>query len=174
MKNKNFNFFSGFFGPDFFGPEIGPRNFGRVESAPPTSRLGTSGPGRVGDGKSGRNRKPDAFLKSQRKIKISTFFAIFLVRIFLDPKLDPGILAESKVPPTSRLGRSGLGGSSTEKSGQNRKPGAFLKSRRKIKISTFFWIFLVRIFSNSKSDPRILSESKVPPTSRLGTSGLGG
>ena len=50
-KNKNFNFFFDFFGPDFFGPEIGPRNFGRVESAPPTSRLGTSGPGRVGDKK---------------------------------------------------------------------------------------------------------------------------
>ena len=33
-KNSFFNFFFKFFGPDFFGPEIGPRNFGRVESAP--------------------------------------------------------------------------------------------------------------------------------------------
>ena len=41
----------------------------------------------VGDGKSGRNRKPDAFLKSQRKMKISTFFSIFLVPIFSDPKV---------------------------------------------------------------------------------------
>ena len=38
----------------------------------------------------------------------------------------------------------------TKKSGQNQKPGAFLKSRRKIKISTFFAIFLVRIFSDPK------------------------
>ena len=68
-----------------------------------------------GDGKTGQNRKPDAFLKPQQKIKISTFFSIFLVRIFSDPKLDPGILAESKVPPTSRLGTSGLGGSATKK-----------------------------------------------------------
>ena len=98
-KNKNYNFFFDFFGPDFFGPEIGPRNFGRVESAPPNSRVGISGPGRVGDEKSGQNRTPDAFLKSQRKIKISTFFSIFLVPIFSDPKLDPGILAELKVPP---------------------------------------------------------------------------
>ena len=69
----------------------------------------------VGDGKSGQNRKPDAFLKSQRKIKKSTFFLIFLVRIFSDPKLDPGLLAESKVPPTSGLGTSGLGGSAAKK-----------------------------------------------------------
>ena len=65
--------------------------------------------------KSGQNQKPGVFSKSQRKIKISTFFSIFLVRIFSDPKLDPGILAESKVPPPSRLGTSGLGGSATKK-----------------------------------------------------------
>ena len=65
---------------------MGPWNFGRVGSAPPTIRVGTSGPGRVGDEKSGQNRKPDAFLKSQRKIKKLTFFSIFLVPIFSDPK----------------------------------------------------------------------------------------
>ena len=64
----------------------------------------------VGDRKHGQNENPDAFLKSQRKIKISTFFWIFLDRIFSDLKLDAGILAESKAPPTSRLGTSGLGG----------------------------------------------------------------
>ena len=79
-------FFSNFFGLDFFGPEIGPRNFGRVEGAPPTSRVGTSGPGRVRDEKSGQNRKSDAFLKTQRKIKKSTFFSLSLVPIFSDPK----------------------------------------------------------------------------------------
>ena len=118
----------------------------------------------VGDGKSDQNRKPDTFLKSQRKIKNSTFFSIFLVPIFSDPKLDPGILAESKVPPpTSRVGTSGPGRVGDEKSGQNRKPDAFLKSQRKIKKSTFFSIFLVPIFSDPKLDPGILAESEVPP-----------
>ena len=54
------------------------------------------------------------------------------------------------MPPTSRLGTSGLGGLATNKSGQNRKRGAFSKSRQTIKISTFFSIFLVRIFSDPK------------------------
>ena len=126
----------------------------------------------VGDGKSGQNRKPHAFLKSQRKIKISTFFSIFLVRIFSDPKLDPGILAESKVPPTGRLGTSGLGGSATKKSGQNRKPGAFLKSQRKIKISTFFSIFLVRIFSDPKFGRVVGAPPPPPPSGRSGKGGL--
>ena len=83
----------------------------------------------VGDGKGGQNGKPDAFLKSQRKIKISTFFSIFLVRIFSDPKLDPGILAESKVPPTSRLGNSGLGG-------RRRKKWSKSKTARVFEIAT--------------------------------------
>ena len=39
----------------------------------------------VGDGKIGQNRKPDAFLKSQRKKK-SNYFSIFWVPIFSDPK----------------------------------------------------------------------------------------
>ena len=64
----------------------------------------------VGDGKSGQNEKPDVFSKSQQEIEISLLFQVFLVQIFSDPKLDPGISAESKVPPTSRLGTSGLGG----------------------------------------------------------------
>ena len=68
----------------------------------------------VGVGKSGENRKLHAFLKSQRQIILSTFFLIFLVRIFSEPKLDPGILAESKVPPTGRLGTSGLGWSKSK------------------------------------------------------------
>ena len=130
----------------------------------------------VGDGKSGQNRKPDAFLKSQRKIKISTFFSIFLVWIFSGPKFDPGIFRRvESATPTSRLGTSGPGRVGDEKSGQNRKPDAFLKSQRKIKISTFFSIFLVRIFSDPKLDPGIVAESKLPPpTSRVGTGGLGG
>ena len=138
---------------------------------PPTSRLGTSGLG-VGEEKSGQTGH---IFEIATKNQNSIFFRFFLVRIFSDPKLDPRILAESKVPPPpSRLGTSGLGGSATKKSGQNQKPHAFLKSQRKIKISTFFSIFLVWIFSDPKLDPGILAESKVPPTSRLGTSGLGG
>ena len=77
--------------------------------------------------------------------------------------MDPEILAESKVPPTSRLGTSGLGGSATEKVVKIKNRAHFLKSRRKIKISTFFWIFLVRTFSDPELDPEILAESKVPP-----------
>ena len=88
--------------------------------------------------------------------------------------MDPGFLAGSKVPPTGGLGTSGLGGSATKKSGQNRKPGAFLKSQRKIEISKLFLIFLVQIFWGPKLDPGISAESKVAPASRLGTSGPGG
>ena len=85
-KIKNELFFD-FFGPDFFGPEIGPRNFGRVESAPsPTRTLGTSGPGRVGDENDGQNRKPDVFLKSQRK-KIFNFFLDFFGPDFFEPEI---------------------------------------------------------------------------------------
>ena len=66
-----------------------------LKNAPPTSRVGTSGPGRVGDEKGGQNRKPDAVLKSQRKIKKSTFFFDFFGPDFFGLE----ILAESKVPP---------------------------------------------------------------------------
>ena len=83
----------------------------------------------VRDKKSGQNRKPDAFLKPQQKIKISTFFSIFGVQIFLGPKLDPGILAESKVPPTIRLGTSGPGG-------RRRKKWSKSKTRRVLEIAT--------------------------------------
>ena len=56
--------------------------------------------------KSGQNRKPGAFLKSRQKIKISTFFAIFLVRIFSDPKFGRVVGA----PPPPHSGRPGKGG----------------------------------------------------------------
>ena len=117
----------------------------------------------VGDGKSGQNRKLDAFLKSQRKIKISTFFLTFLVPIFSDPKLDPGILAESKVtPPTSRLGTSGPGGRRRKKWSKS-ETGRIFEIATKNKKFNFFSIFWVRIFSGPKLDPGILAQSKVSP-----------
>ena len=85
-KIKKSTFFPIFFGPDLFGPEIGPWNCGRVKIAPPNSRLRTSGPGRV------RNRKKWSKTKTGRVFEFATknknfdFFAIFLVPIFSDPK----------------------------------------------------------------------------------------
>ena len=123
----------------------------------------------VGDGKSGQNQKPDAFLKPQQKIQISTFFSIFLVRIFSDPKF----WQSRKCPPTSRLGTSGPRGR-RRKNWSKLKTGRNFEIATKKKISTFFSIFLVPIFSDPKLDPGILAESKVPPpTSRVGTSGPG-
>ena len=57
----------------------------------------------VGDGKSGQNRKPEAFLKSQRIIKISTFFSIFF-SLFSDPKLGRVV---GGAPPRGRPGKGG-------------------------------------------------------------------
>ena len=65
QQKKKFNFFFDFFGPDFVGPEIGPRNFGRVERTPPTSMAGTSGPG-------GRRRKKWSKSKTGRVFEIAT------------------------------------------------------------------------------------------------------
>ena len=56
------------------------------------------------DTKSGQNRKPDAVLKSQRKIKKSTFFSIFLVPIFSDPKFGRVVGAG---PPRGSQGQGG-------------------------------------------------------------------
>ena len=57
--------------------------------------------------KSGQNRKPGAFLKSQRKIKKSTFFSIFVVPIFLDPKFGRVVGALPPPPPSGRPGKGG-------------------------------------------------------------------
>ena len=97
-----------------------------LPSSTPSSALVGWG---VGHGKSGQNEKPDAFLKSQRKINFSTFFWIFMVGIFPDPKLDPGFLAQSKEPPTSRLGTSGLWG-------RARKKWSKSKTRRVFEVAT--------------------------------------
>ena len=87
-KNKNFNFFFNFFGPDFFGPKIGPCNFGKIEGAPPTSRLGPSGPG-------GRRRKKWSKSKTGRIFEIATknqnfnFFLVFFGADFFGPETGP-------------------------------------------------------------------------------------
>ena len=67
-----------------------------LPSSTPSSALVGWG---VGDGKSGQNQKPDAFLKSQRKIDFSTFFWIFLVLILQTRNGTPEFWQSLKCPP---------------------------------------------------------------------------